>query len=144
MMKIIDGNNACAEMSYNFTETAFIYPITPSSPMASKIDDLKKIIEDAENDITNYTPEAVLKHKEKANNSTTEQSKLQIETAKLEALLNNLNARKRNLTNISSKHSNEYDLIKNFKPVERVFNGDVYKFDVNSELKNLDNLDFLL
>ena len=40
-MKIIDGNNACAEMSYNFTETAFIYPITPSSPMASKIDELK-------------------------------------------------------------------------------------------------------
>ena len=40
-MKITDGNNACAEMSYNFTETAFIYPITPSSPMASKIDELK-------------------------------------------------------------------------------------------------------
>ena len=41
MYKITDGNNACADMSYNFTETAFIYPITPSSPMASRIDELK-------------------------------------------------------------------------------------------------------
>lgn len=108
--------------------------------LQDKIDDLEQIKRDAERDLANYTPEAVLKYQEAANNSTTEQSKLQIETAKLEALLNNLNARKRNLTNISSKHSNEYDLIKNFKPVERVFNGDVHKFDVSSELKNLDNL----
>lgn len=41
MYKITDGNNACADMSYNFIETAFIYPITPSSPMSSRIDELK-------------------------------------------------------------------------------------------------------
>ena len=40
MYKITDANSACAEMSYNFIEEAFVYPITPSSPMASKIDSL--------------------------------------------------------------------------------------------------------
>ncbi len=36
--EIVDGNTACAEMAYNFTEVAIIYPITPSSPMAELID----------------------------------------------------------------------------------------------------------
>lgn len=36
--KIIDGNEACASISYLFTEVAGIYPITPSSPMAEHID----------------------------------------------------------------------------------------------------------
>ena len=36
--EIVDGNTACAEMAYNFTEVAVIYPITPSSPMAELID----------------------------------------------------------------------------------------------------------
>ena len=34
----VDGNEACAHASYMFTEVAGIYPITPSSPMAEKID----------------------------------------------------------------------------------------------------------
>ncbi len=34
----VDGNEACAAASYMFTEVAGIYPITPSSPMAEKID----------------------------------------------------------------------------------------------------------
>ncbi len=38
MRKIIDGNGACSEMAYLFSELACIYPITPSSPMASNID----------------------------------------------------------------------------------------------------------
>ena len=38
MKKIIDGNRAAAEAAYLFTEVATIYPITPSSPMASNID----------------------------------------------------------------------------------------------------------
>ena len=39
MQKVtIDGNEACARASYMFTEVAGIYPITPSSPMAEKID----------------------------------------------------------------------------------------------------------
>ena len=40
--KTIDGNEACAISSYLFTETAAIYPITPSSPMAEHIDDWSK------------------------------------------------------------------------------------------------------
>lgn len=38
-MKItVDGNTACASMSYLFSDLAMIYPITPSSPMAENID----------------------------------------------------------------------------------------------------------
>ena len=38
-MKItVDGNTACASMSYLFSDIAMIYPITPSSPMAENID----------------------------------------------------------------------------------------------------------
>lgn len=36
--KTIDGNEACSNTSYMFTEVAGIYPITPSSPMAENID----------------------------------------------------------------------------------------------------------
>jgi len=36
--KIMDGNEACSHVSYNFTEVAGIYPITPSSPMAELTD----------------------------------------------------------------------------------------------------------
>ena len=35
----VDGNEACANTSYMFTELAGIYPITPSSPMAEHIDE---------------------------------------------------------------------------------------------------------
>lgn len=38
-IKIIDGNEAAAYIAYAFTEVAGIYPITPSSPMAEKIDE---------------------------------------------------------------------------------------------------------
>ena len=38
MMKIMDGNEAAAHVSYNFTEVAGIYPITPASPMAELTD----------------------------------------------------------------------------------------------------------
>ena len=37
-MKTMDGNTAAAHVSYAFTETAAIYPITPSSPMAEVTD----------------------------------------------------------------------------------------------------------
>ena len=36
--KIMDGNEACAHVAYNFTEVAGIYPITPASPMAELVD----------------------------------------------------------------------------------------------------------
>ena len=38
MKKIMDGNEAAAYVSYNFTEVAGIYPITPASPMAEITD----------------------------------------------------------------------------------------------------------
>ena len=38
-MKSMDGNNAAAHVSYAFSEVAAIYPITPSSPMAEKVDE---------------------------------------------------------------------------------------------------------
>ena len=36
---IIDGNEACSNAAYLFTEAAGIYPITPSSPMAEHMDE---------------------------------------------------------------------------------------------------------
>lgn len=38
-MKSMDGNMAAAHVAYAFTETAAIYPITPSTPMAETVDD---------------------------------------------------------------------------------------------------------
>ncbi len=38
MYKIMDGNEACSFVSYNFSELAGIYPITPASPMAEYAD----------------------------------------------------------------------------------------------------------
>ena len=38
MKKIMDGNEAAAYVSYNFTEVAGIYPITPASSMAEVTD----------------------------------------------------------------------------------------------------------
>ena len=38
MKKIVDGNTACANVAYLFSEICSIYPITPSSPMAQEID----------------------------------------------------------------------------------------------------------
>ena len=35
---VMDGNTAAAHVAYAFTEVAAIYPITPSSPMAEKVD----------------------------------------------------------------------------------------------------------
>ncbi len=38
MIKICDGNKACSDIAYYFSEISSIYPITPSSPMASNVD----------------------------------------------------------------------------------------------------------
>lgn len=38
MKKQVDGNIACSKIAYFFSELCSIYPITPSSPMASNID----------------------------------------------------------------------------------------------------------
>ncbi|OCB01233.1 pyruvate:ferredoxin (flavodoxin) oxidoreductase [Clostridium beijerinckii] len=39
LTKTMDGNQAAAYASYNFTEVAAIYPITPSTPMAEGVDE---------------------------------------------------------------------------------------------------------
>ncbi len=39
LIKIMDGNEAAAYISYAFTEVAGIFPITPSSPMAEHVDE---------------------------------------------------------------------------------------------------------
>ncbi|MCL1989253.1 MAG: hypothetical protein FWG64_14970, partial [Firmicutes bacterium] len=38
-VRVIDGNEAAAHISYAFTEVAGIYPITPSSNMAEWVDE---------------------------------------------------------------------------------------------------------
>ena len=38
-MKTMDGNSAAAHVAYAYTDVAAIYPITPSSPMAEKVDE---------------------------------------------------------------------------------------------------------
>ncbi len=38
MKKQVDGNTACSKIAYLFSEICSIYPITPSSPMASNVD----------------------------------------------------------------------------------------------------------
>lgn len=40
MKEIMDGNKACAKVSYKFTECAGIYPITPASTMAEHMDEM--------------------------------------------------------------------------------------------------------
>ncbi len=52
MKKIVDGNKACADVAYLFSEISSIYPITPSSPMAQEVDvishtDVKNILGDS-------------------------------------------------------------------------------------------------
>ena len=42
MYDIVDGNKACASTAYFFSEIASIYPITPSSPIASEVDVISK------------------------------------------------------------------------------------------------------
>ena len=42
MKKVMDANKMCSNMAYLFSEVASIYPITPSSPMASNIDFLNQ------------------------------------------------------------------------------------------------------
>lgn len=41
MKEIMDGNLACSRAAYLFSEVAAIYPITPSSTMASNVDSLR-------------------------------------------------------------------------------------------------------
>ena len=55
-MKITDGNKACSDIAYLFTEIASIYPITPSSNMASNID---KLTTENKKNIFNDIPEVV-------------------------------------------------------------------------------------
>lgn len=40
MKKVMDGNNVCGNIAHFMSELSFIYPITPSSPMASTVSHL--------------------------------------------------------------------------------------------------------
>ncbi len=42
MKKVMDGNTACAQIAYLFSEIASIYPITPSSSMAEHFEEKQK------------------------------------------------------------------------------------------------------
>ena len=55
-MKIMDGNTACSNIAYLFSEVCSIYPITPSSPMAENVDNL---ITRGEKNLFNSTPSLV-------------------------------------------------------------------------------------
>lgn len=56
MKQIVDGNTACSMMAYLFSEVASIYPITPSSPMASNMDaQSSKKVKNLFNDIVHVT-----------------------------------------------------------------------------------------
>ena len=105
-----------------------------------EIAQLKADIVAAKGEIAKNTPEAVQAAQDKVTNATNEQSNLQIETAKLQALLDNLQTRRSGLHTRATTHSTEYNSIKDFKPIKKIFNGDEYTFDVKSELKNLDNI----
>lgn len=86
------------------------------------------------------TPEAVLSAKEAANNATSEQSTLQVEIGKLQAMLNKLTSTKTKLDTRIGTHSESYNAIKDFQPVKKKFGEVEYTFDVSPELKNLDSL----
>lgn len=43
MKKVVDGCTAASMVAYKFSEVASIYPITPSSPMASNMDKLRSV-----------------------------------------------------------------------------------------------------
>ncbi len=60
-MKVMNANEACASVSYLFTEHAGVYPITPATPMSEKIKELslkkEKNIFNKEVEITNMQSE---------------------------------------------------------------------------------------
>ena len=105
-----------------------------------RITQLEQDILTAKNELATNTPEAVLAAQDKVTNATTEQSSLQAETVRLQALLDNLTKRRAGLDTRATTHSAEYDLIKNFAPVKKKFNDVEYTFDVAPELKSLDGL----
>lgn len=39
-VRIIDGNTAAADIAYNFSDVAFVYPITPATPMSERVEKL--------------------------------------------------------------------------------------------------------
>lgn len=86
------------------------------------------------------TPEAVLSAQEAATNATSEQSTLQVEMGKLQAMLNKLTGTKTKLDTRIGTHSESYNAIRDFQPVKKKFGEVEYTFDVSPELKNLDGL----
>ena len=100
----------------------------------------EKIIADAEQAKLDNSPQAVLDAQAKVTNATAEKSRLQVETDKLQKMLDRLGRQKTFVDRRVSTHSDAYNSINNFKPIKKTFNDVEYTFDVDASLKNLDGL----
>lgn len=110
------------------------------SEINEQIAEQKAIIEQAKSDNNANTQEAIVAAQDKVSNANTEKSKLQVETAKLQALLDNLTKRRARVNTMATTHSDAYNIIKDFQAIKKQFNGKEYTFDAAPELKNLDGL----
>jgi small GTP-binding protein len=128
------------ELMEQYLESGMVDASGLKKAINERINQLEQDILTAKNELATNTPEAVLAAQDKVTNATTEQSALQVETARLQALLDNLTRRRAGLDTRATTHSAEYDLIRNFAPVKKTFNGVEYTFDVAPELKSLDGL----
>ena len=86
------------------------------------------------------TPEAVLSAQKAATGATSEQSALQVEMGKLQAMLNKLTDTRTKLDTRIGTHSESYNAIRDFQPVKKKFGQVEYTFDASPELRNLDGL----
>lgn len=106
-----------------------------------EIADLKKIEAAAQAEIYANTPEAVLAAREKFDRATSEKSKLQAETDKLDAMLERLTRHQRYFTSrAAAPHSDAYTAIRDFKPIQKKYKKSKHTFDVAEELKSLEGL----
>ena len=102
---------------------------------------LEKAMRDAEIELNSNTPEALQVLNDQVTKANLEQTRLQTETAKLQAMLDKLNKHKTYLnTRANASHSDAYKSIKDFQAIKKKFNGTEYTFDVDPNLKNLNGL----
>lgn len=102
---------------------------------------LEKAMHDAEIELTGNTPEAVQVLNDQVLKANSEQTRLQTETTKLQAMLDRLNRHRTYFNTIAKAgNSNAYKSIRDFKAIKKKFNGTEYTFDVAPDLKKLDGL----
>ena len=106
-----------------------------------KILDLEQKIKDAELEMELNSTVAEKAAADRIADATQKQSDLQLETGKLQALLDRLNRHKTFVEARAAKpHSDAYTRIKDFQAIKRKFNDKEYTFDVDDSLKKLDGL----